>query len=146
MCHERADSRCQDSNRSCKSRDTGTALYFAAFLRLVEQNEANLQQLISVTQSHRFTYNEPMPVESCTQSLCDLALRFGEDSDDAGGMVSMVEVGKSEWCSHAARVLVSHVAESKRMKVWAFLKVHIIAVTCKICHHHCSGVTKCNSS
>lgn len=38
------------------------------------------------TQSHRFTYNEPMPVESCTQSLCDLALRFGEDSDDAGGM------------------------------------------------------------
>lgn len=39
-------------------------------------------------QQHRFTYNEPMPVESCTQSLCDLALRFGEDSDDAGGMVS----------------------------------------------------------
>lgn len=30
-----------------------------------------------------------MPVESCTQSLCDLALRFGEDTeDDAGGMVS----------------------------------------------------------
>jgi hypothetical protein len=25
-----------------------------------------------------------MPVESCTQSLCDLALRFGEDSDEAG--------------------------------------------------------------
>eukprot|EP00879_Flechtneria_rotunda_P008461 GHRR01008864.1.p1 GENE.GHRR01008864.1~~GHRR01008864.1.p1 ORF type:complete len:239 (+),score=59.88 GHRR01008864.1:187-903(+) len=36
------------------------------------------------TQQHRFTYNEPMPVESCTQSLCDLALRFGEDSDEAG--------------------------------------------------------------
>lgn len=28
-----------------------------------------------------------MPVESCTQSLCDLALRFGEDTEDAG-MVS----------------------------------------------------------
>jgi hypothetical protein len=28
-----------------------------------------------------------MPIESCTQSLCDLALRFGEDSDEAG-MVS----------------------------------------------------------
>ena len=28
-----------------------------------------------------------MPVESCTQSLCDLALRFGEDDED-GGMVS----------------------------------------------------------
>ena len=36
-------------------------------------------------QQHRFTYNEPMPVESCTQSLCDLALQFGEDADDSGG-------------------------------------------------------------
>lgn len=40
-------------------------------------------------QQHTFTYNEPIPVESLTQSLCDLALRFGEeDDDDAGGMVS----------------------------------------------------------
>ncbi len=38
-------------------------------------------------QQHRFTYNEPMPIESTTQSLCDLALRFGEDSEE-GGMVS----------------------------------------------------------
>lgn len=37
------------------------------------------------TQQHRFTYNEPMPVESCTQSLCDLALQFGENDDDGGG-------------------------------------------------------------
>ena len=29
-----------------------------------------------------------MPVESTTQSLCDLALRFGEDTDEGGGMVS----------------------------------------------------------
>lgn len=36
------------------------------------------------TQQHRFNYDEPMPVESCTQSLCDLALRFGEDGDDGG--------------------------------------------------------------
>eukprot|EP01089_Gocevia_fonbrunei_P005919 TRINITY_DN16413_c0_g1_i1.p1 TRINITY_DN16413_c0_g1~~TRINITY_DN16413_c0_g1_i1.p1 ORF type:complete len:244 (-),score=61.68 TRINITY_DN16413_c0_g1_i1:44-775(-) len=37
------------------------------------------------TQGHRFTYNEPMSVESTTQAICDLALRFGEDreSDDA---------------------------------------------------------------
>ncbi|CAG9464109.1 unnamed protein product [Pedinophyceae sp. YPF-701] len=34
-------------------------------------------------QSYTFSYNEPMPVESCTQSLCDLALQFGEDGDDA---------------------------------------------------------------
>ena len=38
------------------------------------------------SQQHRFTYNEPMPVESLTQSLCDLALQFGE-SDTEGGMV-----------------------------------------------------------
>ncbi|KDD75883.1 proteasome subunit protein [Helicosporidium sp. ATCC 50920] len=34
-------------------------------------------------QQHAFQYNEPIPVESLTQSLCDLALRFGEDE---GGM------------------------------------------------------------
>lgn len=34
------------------------------------------------TQWHRFTYNEPMKVESCTQSVCNLALRFGEGDDD----------------------------------------------------------------
>ncbi len=38
-------------------------------------------------QQHSFTYNEPMPVESLTQSLCDLALRFGEDEEE-GSMVS----------------------------------------------------------
>ena len=36
-------------------------------------------------QQHSFTYNEAMPVESLTQSLCDLALRFGEDDEDGGG-------------------------------------------------------------
>lgn len=36
-------------------------------------------------QSHRFTYNEPMPVESCTQSVCDLSLQFGEDDEGGGG-------------------------------------------------------------
>lgn len=40
-------------------------------------------------QQHSFTYNEPMPVESLTQSLCDLALRFGEDEEE-GSMV--------RWC------------------------------------------------
>ena len=30
------------------------------------------------TQNHRFTYNEAMPVESCTQALCDLALQFSD--------------------------------------------------------------------
>lgn len=34
------------------------------------------------TQNHRFNYNKPMLVEACAQSICDLALRFGEDDDD----------------------------------------------------------------
>ena len=29
-------------------------------------------------QNHRFTYDEPMRVESCTLATCDLSLRFGE--------------------------------------------------------------------
>jgi 20S proteasome subunit alpha 5 len=29
-------------------------------------------------QNHRFTYNEPMKVESCTLATCDLSTRFGE--------------------------------------------------------------------
>jgi 20S proteasome subunit alpha 5 len=30
-------------------------------------------------QNHRFTYDEPMTVESCTQAICDYALQFGEE-------------------------------------------------------------------
>eukprot|EP00871_Galdieria_phlegrea_P002237 jgi/Galph1/3013/GphlegSOOS_G1690.1 len=33
-------------------------------------------------QNHRFTFEEPMPVESLTQATCDLALRFGEGVED----------------------------------------------------------------
>merc|ERR1712070_839328 len=32
-------------------------------------------------QNHRFTFDEPMSVESVTQSLCDVALRFSEEGD-----------------------------------------------------------------
>jgi 20S proteasome subunit alpha 5 len=31
--------------------------------------------------NHTFTYDEPIKVESVTQSVCDLALRFGEGAD-----------------------------------------------------------------
>eukprot|EP00993_Chasmostoma_nieuportense_P003388 NODE_4108_length_839_cov_107.494382_g3950_i0.p1 GENE.NODE_4108_length_839_cov_107.494382_g3950_i0~~NODE_4108_length_839_cov_107.494382_g3950_i0.p1 ORF type:complete len:243 (-),score=61.87 NODE_4108_length_839_cov_107.494382_g3950_i0:60-788(-) len=30
------------------------------------------------SQNHRFTYNEPMRVETCTLAVCDLSLGFGE--------------------------------------------------------------------
>ncbi len=38
-------------------------------------------------QNHWFVYNEPMSVESVTQSVSNLAMMFGED-DDEKSMVS----------------------------------------------------------
>lgn len=35
------------------------------------------------SQNHRFSYGEPMTVESTTQALCDLALRFGEGDEES---------------------------------------------------------------
>merc|ERR1711908_127674 len=37
----------------------------------------------SESQYHRFTFNEPMPVESLTQAVCDLALQFGESGEES---------------------------------------------------------------
>lgn len=33
-------------------------------------------------QNHRFTYNEPLKLESLTQSICDVLISFGEGGDD----------------------------------------------------------------
>lgn len=40
------------------------------------------------SQNHSFTYNEPIGVESVTQAVCDLALRFGESMDNEDAMMS----------------------------------------------------------
>lgn len=34
-------------------------------------------------QAHRFSYDEPLRVESLTQALCDLAMSFGEGAEEA---------------------------------------------------------------
>lgn len=34
------------------------------------------------SQNHRFTYDEPMRVESLTQSVCDLMMSFGEGGEE----------------------------------------------------------------
>ena len=34
-----------------------------------------------ICKSHRFTYDEAIKVESVTQAVCDLALRFGESAE-----------------------------------------------------------------
>ncbi|KAL5494830.1 PUP2 [Sanghuangporus weigelae] len=39
-------------------------------------------------QNHAFTYDEPIKVESVTQAICDLALRFGESVHDEDAMMS----------------------------------------------------------
>ncbi|KAI0971371.1 nucleophile aminohydrolase [Xylaria arbuscula] len=39
-------------------------------------------------QSHAFNYNENLRVESCTQAICDLALRFGESADGEESIMS----------------------------------------------------------
>lgn len=39
-------------------------------------------------QNHSFTYNELIKVESATQAVCDLALRFGESVHDEEAMMS----------------------------------------------------------
>lgn len=40
------------------------------------------------SQSHAFHYNEPLRVESCTQAICDLALRFGEGAQGEDSIMS----------------------------------------------------------
>ena len=40
------------------------------------------------SQNHRFHYNEALRVESCTQAICDLALRFGEGADGEESVMS----------------------------------------------------------
>ncbi|RXK38214.1 proteasome subunit alpha type-5 [Tremella mesenterica] len=40
------------------------------------------------SQNHAFTYDENIKVESCTQAVCDLALRFGESVEDDDALMS----------------------------------------------------------
>ena len=40
------------------------------------------------SQSHTFNYAEPLRVESCTQSICDLAMRFGEGAEGEESIMS----------------------------------------------------------
>jgi 20S proteasome subunit alpha 5 len=40
------------------------------------------------SQNHAFHFAEPLRVESCTQAICDLALRFGEGADGEESIMS----------------------------------------------------------
>ena len=65
-----------------------------------------MSAILMCMQQHRFSYNEAMPVESCTQALSDLALRFGEDDDEEGGMVraGLPQTG----CTHTSSNFCQH--------------------------------------
>lgn len=55
-----------------------------------EMTPSFLANCFSLLQNHAFTFNEPMSVESCTQAICDLALRFGEDRKSEKAMVCLI--------------------------------------------------------
>lgn len=52
--------------------------FFFFFFPLTFQGSTSNNNL---SQNHSFQYDEPIKVESVTQSVCDLALRFGEGAD-----------------------------------------------------------------
>jgi len=54
--------------------------------------------------SARFVYDEAITVESCAQSLCDLALRFGEGGEDEVRVLSMHPVAAE--CSCLANLTI----------------------------------------
>lgn len=56
----------------------------AAMSGLTADARTLIEHACTECQNHRFTYNEPLSVESCAQSLCDLALNFGEDGNASG--------------------------------------------------------------
>ncbi|KAL1219449.1 Proteasome subunit alpha type-5 [Cardamine amara subsp. amara] len=52
------------------------------------------------TQNHRFSYGEPVTVESTTHALCDLALWFGEGGENSMSRpfgVSLLIAGLAEY-------------------------------------------------
>lgn len=61
-------------------------------------------------QSYWFTYNEPMPTESVTQAVCNLAMQFGETDSDS----SMVSTSTSRsWLFSSCIYMLSLPTASK---------------------------------
>lgn len=55
----------------------------------LQADARNLFEHARITaQNHTFNFNEPLKVESCTQAICDLALRFGEGADGEESVMS----------------------------------------------------------
>ncbi|KAI0494591.1 hypothetical protein KFK09_024732 [Dendrobium nobile] len=72
------------------------------------------------TQNHRFSYGEPMTVESTTQALCDHAIRFGEGEEESMSRpfgVSLLIAGHDEHGPKAETVALSILKQVMEEKV-----------------------------
>lgn len=67
-------------------------------------------KLTWLLQNHQFTFNEDIKVESVTQAVCDLALRFGESTEDDEPM--MVRAVENAACVGAPRLTSLSLPES----------------------------------
>jgi len=55
---------------------------------LIADARSMVDHMRVTAQNHAFTYDEPIKVESVTQAVCDLALRFGESVEDEDALMS----------------------------------------------------------
>ncbi|PWN52057.1 putative PUP2-20S proteasome subunit [Violaceomyces palustris] len=60
----------------------------AAMSGLTADARTMIEHARVTSQNHAFTYDEEIKVESATQAVCDLALRFGESTEDDEAMMS----------------------------------------------------------
>ncbi len=60
----------------------------AAMSGLVADARTMIDHARVTSQNHAFTYDEPIKVSSVTQAVCDLALRFGESTEEEDAMMS----------------------------------------------------------
>ncbi|KDN52410.1 N-terminal nucleophile aminohydrolase [Tilletiaria anomala UBC 951] len=60
----------------------------AAMSGLVADARTMIDHARVTSQNHAFTYDEEIKVSSVTQAVCDLALRFGESTEDDEAMMS----------------------------------------------------------
>jgi hypothetical protein len=91
-------------------------------------------------QNYRFTYDEPISVESLTHAVCDLALRFGEDrGDDDNAMVSDLEIYFASIC----RACNSRAINCARHLVVYFSKVYYIGAYLLTSHSRIEPTFRC---
>lgn len=57
-------------------------------------------------QNHRFSYGEPMTVESSTQAICDLALRFGEGEEETMVRIGFFLFGRRGLCNYRLSFII----------------------------------------